>query len=132
TSQTFARKFQELAIAMRVEQKYTKDQILELYLNDVYLGNRQYGIGTAADFYFHEPASKLTLVQGALLAGMIQAPEGYNPLPRPIGHPNQALRRRNFVLDRMAELGTITQQQADKAKSRGLGLVKNPNNTQPP
>ncbi|MEA2521585.1 MAG: penicillin-binding protein [Actinomycetota bacterium] len=132
TSPTFARKFQELAIAMKVEQKYTKDQILELYLNDIYFGNRQYGIGTAADYYFHEPASKLTLVQGALLAGIVNAPSTYNPLPRPLGHPKQALQRRNFVLDRMAEVGTISPAQADKAKSKPLGLVKNPNNTQPP
>ncbi|MEP7060124.1 MAG: transglycosylase domain-containing protein [Actinomycetota bacterium] len=133
TAQTFARKFQELAIALQVEQQYTKKEILELYLNDIYLGNRQYGIGTAADFYFHEPASQLTLVQSALLAGMIQAPEGYNPLPRHAGgHPNQAKRRRNFVLDRMAELGDITQAKADQAKSKPLGLVKHPDNTQPP
>jgi len=134
TSQTFARKFQELAIAMQVEQKYTKKQILELYLNDVYLGNRQYGIGTAADYYFHQPASKLTLVQGALLAGLIRAPEGDNP----ITHPKRALARRNAVLDRMAELGTacdatgtecalgITQAKADAAKAKPLGIVKHP------
>lgn len=122
TSPTFARKFQELAIAMQVEQKYTKDQILELYLNDVYLGNRQYGIGTAADYYFHRPASKLTLIQGALLAGLIKSPEGDNP----ISHPNRALARRNAVLDRMAELGTITQAKADQAKAKPLGIVKNP------
>jgi len=122
TSQTFARKFQELAIAMQVEQKYTKHQILELYLNDIYLGNRQYGIGTAADYYFHRPASKITLVQGALLAGLIRSPEGDNP----ISHPNRALARRNAVLDRMAELGTITQAKADQAKAKALGIVKNP------
>ena len=133
SAQTFARKFQELAIAMQVETKYTKPQILELYLNDIYLGNRQYGIGTAADYYFHEPASKLTLVQGALLAGMLKAPSSYNPLPGPAGHPNQALRhrnfvldRRNFVLDRMAQLGDITQAKADAAKAKPLGVVKNP------
>ena len=122
TSRTFARKFQELAIAMQVEQKYKKNQILELYLNDIYLGNGVSGIGTAADFYFHEPASKLTLVQGALLAGMIQAPSGYDP----IRYPNKALRRRNVVLDRMAQLGTITQAKADQAKAKPLGIVKNP------
>ena len=55
TAQTFQRKFQELALAIRVEQRYTKDQILALYLNDVYFANGVYGIGTAADFYFHEP-----------------------------------------------------------------------------
>ncbi|MEA2556155.1 MAG: penicillin-binding protein, partial [Actinomycetota bacterium] len=122
TDRTFARKFQELAIAMQVEQKYTKKEILELYLNDIYLGSGQYGIGTAADFYFHVPASKLTLVQSALLAGMVRAPEGYNP----INHPKRARRRRNFVLDRMAFLGHISQAKADSTKEKPLGIVKHP------
>ncbi|MEA2581263.1 MAG: penicillin-binding protein [Actinomycetota bacterium] len=122
TDRTFARKFQELAIAMQVEQKYTKKEILELYLNDIYLGSGQYGIGTAADFYFHVPASKLTLVQSTLLAGMVRAPEGYNP----INHPKRARRRRNFVLDRMAFLGDISQAKADSTKAKPLGIVKHP------
>ena len=67
--QSFERKFQELALAIRVEEKYTKDEIFELYLNQIYLGNGVYGIGTAAEFYFHKPASKLTLTEGAMLAG---------------------------------------------------------------
>ncbi|MDP9328356.1 MAG: transglycosylase domain-containing protein [Actinomycetota bacterium] len=105
--QTLERKWQELAVALRIEQKYTKDQIFELYLNDIYLGNGIYGIGTAAQYYFHEPASKLTLSEGATLAGMIRAPEDYDP----IAHPRKATGRRNFVLDRMVELGD-----ADAAK----------------
>ena len=63
-STSLARKFQELALAQRVEQKYSKDQILEMYLNNVFLGNNVYGIGTAAHFYFHKPASELTLARG--------------------------------------------------------------------
>jgi len=105
TSQTVERKFQEAAIANCLERKYTKDQILELYLNDVYFANGVYGIGTAADFYFHEPASKLTLAQGALLAGIVQYPGAYDP----IAHPKAATKRRNLVLDRMAELGSAPQ-----------------------
>lgn len=105
--QTLERKWQELAVALRIEQKYTKDQIFELYLNDIYLGNGIYGIGTAAQYYFHEPASKLTLSEGATLAGMIRAPEDYDP----IAHPRKATGRRDFVLDRMVELGD-----ADAAK----------------
>jgi membrane peptidoglycan carboxypeptidase len=98
--QTLERKWQELAVALQIEQRYTKDQIFELYLNDVYLGNGIYGIGTAARYYFHEPASRLSLSEGATLAGMIRAPEDYDP----IAHPKRAFTRRNFVLDRMVEL----------------------------
>jgi penicillin-binding protein 1A len=120
TSQTVERKFQEAAIANCLERKYTKDQILELYLNDVYFANGVYGIQTAADFYFHEPASKLKLAQGALLAGIVQYPGAYDP----IAHPKAATKRRNLVLDRMAELGKASQQKVDKAKASGLGLAR--------
>jgi membrane peptidoglycan carboxypeptidase len=101
TGQTLERKWQELAVALRIEQKYTKDQIFELYLNEIYLGNGVYGIGTAATYYFHVPATKLTLAQGATLAGMIRAPEDYDP----IDNPKRSAARRNFVLDRMVALG---------------------------
>lgn len=119
TSPTFERKFQELALAIRVEQRYTKDQILALYLNDIYFGNGVYGIGTAADFYFHAPASRLKVTQGALLAGLIRAPSYYDP----IAHPVKARKRRNVVLDRLAELGPYTQARIDRAKEAPLGLA---------
>src|SRR5262245_5454747 len=101
TNPTLERKFKELALAERVEQHYSKDQILELYLNDVFLANNVYGIGTAARFYFHEPASQLNLAQSALLAGIIKSPSAYDP----IAHPKAALLRRNDVLNRMMALG---------------------------
>ncbi len=119
TSQTFQRKFQELALAIRVEQRYTKDQILSLYLNDVYFANGVYGIGTAADFYFHVPASKLKLTQSAMLAGLIRSPNYYDPL----AHPVKARIRRNVVLDRLAELGWVPQERIDRAKASPLGLA---------
>jgi penicillin-binding protein 1A len=119
TSQTFQRKFQELALAIRVEQRYTKDQILALYLNDVYFANGIYGIGTAADFYFHVPASHLKLTQSAMLAGLIRSPNYYDPL----AHPVKARKRRNVVLDRLAELGWVTQERIDRAKTSPLGLA---------
>ncbi len=81
--QSFERKFQELALAIRVEQRYTKDEILAMYLNQVFLGNGVYGIGTASKFYFHKPASELTLTEGAMLAGMIRTPANYDPLDTP-------------------------------------------------
>jgi penicillin-binding protein 1A len=120
TAQTFQRKFQELALAIRVEQRYTKDQILALYLNDVYFANGIYGIGTAADFYFHVPASRLKLTQSAMLAGMIRSPNYYDPLV----HPVKARIRRNLVLDRLAELGWVPQERIDKAKASPLGLAE--------
>jgi penicillin-binding protein 1A len=119
TAQTFQRKFQELALAIRVEQRYTKDQILALYLNDVYFANGTYGIGTAADFYFHVPASRLKLTQSAMLAGLVRAPSYYDPLV----HPVKARIRRNVVLDRLAELGWVPQARIDKAKASPLGLA---------
>lgn len=119
TSQTFQRKFQELALAIRVEQRYTKDQILALYLNDIYFANGIYGLGTAADFYFHVPASRLNLAQSATLAGLIRSPNSYDPL----AHPVKARIRRNTVLDRLAELGWVPQERIDKAKASPLGLA---------
>ena len=119
TSQTFQRKFQELALAIRVEQKYTKDQILALYMNDIYFANGIYGIGTAADFYFHVPASRLKLPQSATLAGVIRSPTAYDPL----AHPVKARIRRNVVLDRLAELGWVPQDRIDRAKASPLGLA---------
>jgi membrane peptidoglycan carboxypeptidase len=123
--QSFEGKFQELALAIRVEEKYTKREILELYLNQVYFGNGVYGIGTASEFYFHKPARKLTLIEGAMLAGMIRAPEYYDP----IDDPETALVRRNEVLVRMGALGPtspvgITEQREEQAKAKPLGLPK--------
>ena len=120
TSQTFERKFQELALALRVEEKYSKDEIFELYLNEIYMGNGIYGFGTAADFYFGKPASELTLAEGSLLAGMIRAPEYYDPIDRPV----KARLRRNDVLNRMAADGIITQRKADKVKATKIELAK--------
>ena len=122
---TFSRKFQEAALAMRVEQTYSKDRIFSMYLNEVYLGNNVYGIGTASQFYFHKESSKLTLAQGALLAGLIRAPAYYDPLKR----PKKAWLRRNDVLNRMIALGPtnggISAEAGDAAKSQPLGLAKN-------
>ena len=99
--QTFARKFQEAALAIRVERRYSKDHILELYMNEAYYGNGAYGIQTAAETYFDTTAKDLSLRQAALLAGVIRAPGAYDP----IAHPDAATARRNLVLERMAELG---------------------------
>ena len=112
-----------MALAIRVEEKYTKDKILELYLNELYLGNGVYGFGTASDFYFHKPAKDLSLAEGALLAGMARAPEYYNPLD----YPKRTFLRRNEVLMRMGALGMDNGRVRERrliAKAEPLGLAK--------
>ena len=117
---SFQRKFQELALSIRVEQTYSKDQIIELYMNEVFLGNGVYGLGTAADFYFHRRPAKLTLAQSALLAGLIRAPSYYDPLTR----PGKSLLRRNDVLNRMMALGWISTEDGEAAKAEPIGIAK--------
>ncbi len=119
--QSIEGKFQELALAIRVEQRYSKAKIFELYLNQVYMGNGVYGLGTASEFYFRKPARELTLREGATLAGMIRAPEYYDPLDR----PKKMLLRRNDVINRMVGLGWLPQSRGDRVKSKPLMLPKN-------
>jgi membrane peptidoglycan carboxypeptidase len=118
TEQTLARKLQEARVAMRLEQEYTKKQILEIYLNDVYFGRGVYGIGTAAEYYFDRPAKRLRLHEAAMVAGLIAAPETYTP----VNDRRAARRRRDVVIRRMADLGWITERRAAKAIRRPLGL----------
>src|SRR5581483_8986736 len=101
---TLTRKVKEAVLAWRLEDQLSKQQIMERYLNTVYFGNGAYGIGAAASTYFDEPVEKLTPVQGALLAGLIQNPSDYDP----IAHPQQAELRRNYVLTEMARHNDIT------------------------
>ncbi|MGZ4124200.1 MAG: transglycosylase domain-containing protein [Actinomycetota bacterium] len=115
---TFSRKLHEAADAIRLENTYTKKQILSMYLNEIYLGNGTYGVAAAGEFYFGEHPGDLSLTQGALLAGMIKAPEFYDPL----AFPHRATHRRNHVLDRMRTLGWITAKQYKHARHAPLGL----------
>ncbi len=111
---TYTRKLREMFLALKIERELTKDQILELYLNKIYLGHRAYGVGAAAQVYYGTDIRNLTLPQIAMIAGLPKAPSGYNP----IVNPERAWIRRNYVLDRMHELGYIddpTWQQARKA-----------------
>ena len=121
---TIARKIQELRYAIALEKKYTKDQILEFYLNIAYYGDGSYGVESAAMNYFGVHASELNLQQAAMLAGMVRNPVGTNP--RTPGLELVALQRRNDVLDRMAasDVAVITPQQAATAKAKKLGLAK--------
>lgn len=100
---TFLRKFTEILLSLKIEREFTKDQILELYLNKIFLGNRAYGIAAAAQVYFNKTLNQLTLPEMATIAGLPKAPSAINPLVNPIA----AKQRRDHVLARMFELGYI-------------------------
>jgi membrane peptidoglycan carboxypeptidase len=120
--QTFRRKAVEALYAIRLEERLSKDEILERYLNEAYFGEGAYGIGTAASYYYDLPAGQLDLSQAALLAGLIRAPESTNPVDARL----QAKNRRNVVLDRMAEEGFVSASAAQTAKREPIELDLNP------
>lgn len=115
---TYARKLRELRYAIAMEKQHSKDWILERYLNIAYFGDGAHGIQAASRHFFGVNAKDLTLQQATLLAGLVKNPGGYDP----IDNPDRAIERRNTVLNRMAELGAISEKKADKIKERGLGL----------
>lgn len=117
---TFPRKIKEALLALRIERTYSKDEILEMYLNQIYFGSGSYGIEAAARRFFDITASELTLDQAALLAGLNKNPDGYNPFK----NPDRALRRRNVVLGAMRDFGVITDTQLDTLKTKPLGIVE--------
>src|SRR5207248_3871446 len=104
SEQTYARKIKEAMLAVKISHRYTKDQILEKYLNTVYFGHGAYGAQAAAETYFGVPASKLTILQGSMLAGLIRAPSSNDPY---LNHDG-ALGRRNLVLDALATYGYLS------------------------
>ncbi len=112
----YARKLKEALIAIRIEQLYSKDEILALYLNNVYYGGGAYGVEAAARTYFGKSSADLDLSQAALLSGLPQLPSVYSPF----AHPLRALQRRDEVLDAMQKYGYITSQQSQDAKSEHL------------
>lgn len=118
TDESYARKLRELRYAVALEQRHTKDWILERYLNTAYFGDGAWGIQSAARHYFDVNAKDLDLKQSALLAGLVKNPYGYDPTK----FADRAVARRNVVLDRMAELGIIKERRADRVKDQKLGL----------
>ncbi|MCL4130038.1 UNVERIFIED_CONTAM: hypothetical protein GTU68_023861 [Idotea baltica] len=108
---TFSRKINEILLALQIEQELSKNEILELYVNKIYLGKRAYGIGAAAQVYYGKPLQELSLAQMAMIAGLPKAPSRYNPL----ANPKRAMQRRNWILGRMYSLSFITQEQRDEA-----------------
>jgi 1A family penicillin-binding protein len=113
------RKVAEAVLALRLEQVFTKDDILEMYLNQVYWGHGAYGIETAARTYFNKPASDLDLAESTLLAGMLRAPESYSP----IRNLKKTLTRQHVVIDRMLELRFITEAEANRARNEKLKIT---------
>jgi len=122
SGKTLDRKIQEAALAWQLEDHYSKERILEIYLNTVYFGNGAYGVEAAAEQYFAKPIDQIGIVESATIAGLIQAPNDYDP----IAHPNEALTRRNTVLDKMAELGDITPAEHNFGVAAPLGIVPTP------
>jgi membrane peptidoglycan carboxypeptidase len=116
--QTYSRKLRELRYALAIEEKYSKEQILERYLNIAYFGAGAYGVEAAAKRYFRTTARELTLEQAALLAGIIQQPTAFDPTR----NPERALARRNVVLTRMEETGLATPQEVAEATAKPLEL----------
>lgn len=119
---TFDRKIKEFIVAARIEKTISKDQILEMYLNNVYLGSGAYGIAGAAQIYFNKPLKDLTLAEAALIAGLPQAPSVYSPY----NNKKLAIERRNQVLGRMYKMRYITRQEYEAAKEEKLHLNPNP------
>ncbi|BCY06110.1 transglycosylase domain-containing protein [Actinoplanes sp. L3-i22] len=120
TEQTASRKLREMRLAIEVEQRLTKQQILQRYLNAAYFGHRAYGIYAAAEVFFSKPAKDLTLNEAALLAGLVKAPSAYDPAIK--GQGAAATTRRNYVIDQMLKMGSITAVQAANAKKAKIKL----------
>jgi penicillin-binding protein 1A len=119
------RKIREALIAVRMEQVLSKDRILELYLNEIYLGEGAYGVAAAALNYFNKSLDELTPAEAAFLGGLPKAPNNYNP----VKNPEAARERRNYVLDRMVEAGFLTPQQGAEAESQPI-VVRHRDDTQ--
>lgn len=118
TAPSIGRKIRELKYAIQIEEELGKDQILENYLNITFFGQQTYGIEAASQRYFSKPAAELELAEAALLAGIVQSPSRYDP----VNHPKAGLKRRNVVLERMADVGAVSREQAERAKKQPLGL----------
>ncbi|MGW6735231.1 transglycosylase domain-containing protein [Streptomyces sp. NPDC055013] len=125
TQQTLGRKIKELKYAIQVEEELGKKKILENYLNITFFGQQAYGVEAASQRYFSKSAKDLELQEAALLAGIVQSPSRYDP----VNDEAEAIKRRNIVLQRMADVGDVSRAEADEAKEAPLGLkVSKPNN----
>ena len=118
TEKTFTRKIYEILLALKIERQLGKQQILEVYMNQIFLGQRAYGFAAASEIYFGKPISAVTVAEAAMLAGLPQAPSAYNP----VSNPKRAKRRQQYIIDRMEANGFITEEQAEAARVENLQL----------
>lgn len=118
SEKTFTRKIYEILLTFKLEHLLTKNQILEIYMNQIYLGNRAYGFAAASETYFGKPLKSITIAEAAMLAGLPKAPSAYNP----ISNPKRARSRQLYIIERMQENGFITAAQAAEAKQEDLKL----------
>jgi len=116
TEKTLSRKVYEILLAFKIESQLSKPQILEVYMNQIYLGQRAYGFGAASEIYFGKPLKALGIAEAAMLAGLPKAPSAYNP----IANPQRARQRQQYIIERMYENGYITEEQAEAAKAETL------------
>ncbi|TMJ92886.1 MAG: hypothetical protein E6G77_24930 [Alphaproteobacteria bacterium] len=119
---SFSRKIKEALLAMKIERAFSKERILELYLNEIYLGMGAYGVAAASLLYFDKSVHELSVAEAAYLAALPKAPNNYHPFRQ----RERALERRNYVIDRMAEDHYISAQEADKAKKEPLKITLRP------
>jgi penicillin-binding protein 1A len=118
SEQTFKRKIYEVLLAWKIEQNLSKDQILEVYMNQIYLGQRAYGFSSAAQIYFGKTLRDITTAEAAMLAGLPKAPSAYNP----VANPKRARARQQYILLRMYHLGYITEAEYEDAKAQVLRI----------
>jgi penicillin-binding protein 1A len=118
SEKTYTRKIYEILLTYKLEHMLTKDQILEIYMNQIFLGNRAYGFASAAETYFGKSLKDITIAEAAMLAGLPKAPSAYNP----ISNPKRARSRQLYIIERMEENGYITAEQAKAAKAEPLVL----------
>ncbi len=121
TEKTFTRKIYEILLTFKLEHLLTKDQILEIYMNQIFLGNRAYGFAAASEIYFGKPLKDITVAEAAMLAGLPKAPSKYNP----INNPQRARIRQRYIIDRMLENGFITKKESEVAKNQELKIRSN-------
>jgi len=126
SEKTFTRKIYEILLTFKLEHLLTKDQILEIYMNQIFLGNRAYGFAAASEAYFGKPLKDITVAEAAMLAGLPKAPSAYNP----ISNPKRARSRQLYIIDRMLENGFITAAEADAAKKQELKIKTAANSRQ--
>ncbi len=116
TEKTMTRKIYEILLALKIESALSKEQILEIYMNQIFLGHKAYGFAAASEVYFGKPLKDITVAEAAMLAGLPKAPSAYNP----INNPRRAKIRQQYIIDRMLENGYITEEQRAQAKAQVL------------